>query len=623
MNNTEPYGNKIVLAALNASYVHSNPALYALRRSAYAFLHRKDKPDRLSAAAEIGSCPVIELAEYTINDRYEDILFDLISRNADVIGLSVYIWNALLSQQLLADLRRLYPLCPENDNAKESNEESTEESVERRGSVPVILFAGGPEAGTHPEQYLANCDFVMTGQGEYSFSRFCERMADAAFRGQKTGPEQGTGQRKKTRPGQGAEQWQRSALWKDLPGVICKENGIVHAAAADPEINHRFERELPFLYDGTEDFEHRIIYYETSRGCPFRCTYCLSSEETGVVFRDMETVRKELQFFLDQKAALVKFVDRTFNANTTRAREIWSYLRDHDNGITSFHFEIGADLLTEEDISLLKSLRPGLVQLEIGIQSTNPDTLRAIRRIADNEKIFRAVRQLLEKQNMALHTDLIVGLPFEDYASFGKSFNEVYGLYAHQFQVGFLKVLSGTEMERKAPEYGIVCSARPPYTVLSTKWITPGEIDQIRRIADMVDIFWNSGLFRHAMPYLERMFDSPFAMFEALSVYYKEQKGTGALSPRLRGAFLEQFAARTKEMRGEEAFAFDSAYFRELLRFDERLHFHPSRRMTAADTFYRSDGKCVRVEFDYSEKHPVTKEAAYRCLHEDGGTDHE
>ena len=563
---------KIVLAALNASYVHSNPALYALRRSAYTFLCKKDSTP-----------PQIELAEYTINDRYEDILFDLIEREADVYGFSVYIWNAQLCRQLLEDLRRLYPTGRGRETQKSAALFAGGSEAEARGRESrkaVYLFAGGPEAETHPEQYLTSCDFVMTGPGEYPFSIFCEKM-----------------------------------VWEELPGAVFYKDGKLQKVPQAEKARRGFAEEIPFLYDGTEDFEHRIIYYETSRGCPFRCTYCLSSGETGVIFRDMDTVKKELRYFLDRKAALVKFVDRTFNANAAKAREIWDFIRENDNGITGFHFEIGADLLKEEDLALLRQLRPGLIQLEIGIQSTHPKTLEAIRRTADNDRIFRAVTALLENENMALHTDLIVGLPFESYAVFKKSFNDVYALRAHQFQVGFLKVLAGTEMDRKAREYGIICSARPPYTVLETKWITPHEVDRIRRIADMVEIFWNAGLFRHALPYLETLFESPFAMYEALTVYYKEQKGSGALSPRGRGAFLEAFAenafAKSTPANGS-APAFDLSHLGELLRFDERLHFHPSRKMSARDTFRKKDGTTVTIEFDYTKTHPVTKEAAYR-----------
>ena len=567
-----PEQKKVLLAAVNASYVHSNPAVYALRRSACVYAENISVKQKDTASV----FPEIDIAEYTINDRYEDILFDLIKKNPDAIGLSVYIWNAQICLSLLDDLRRLHP------------------------SGELVLFAGGPEAATHPETYLDSCDFVLTGEGEYSFALLC-----AALSGVGTSVCSDTDRH--IFHGRDNTVLSGISLAESLPGAVFRKEGqICHSSAglSVPEMET-----LPFLYDGTEDFANRIIYYESSRGCPFRCTYCLSSAAAPVRFRRLETVKEELQFFLDRNVSLVKFVDRTFNANAARARDIWTFIRDHDNHTTCFHFEIGADLLREKDLALLRTLRPGLIQLEIGIQSANPETLSAIRRTADNEKIFHAVRTLTERQNMALHTDLIAGLPYEDYSSFAKSFNLVYGLRAHQFQLGFLKVLAGTEMKNHENDYGLISSSRPPYTVIATKWLTPVEMDRLHGIADMVDIFWNSGLFRHALPYLEKRFDSAFAMYEALLDHYRRELGRKSLSPRARGDFLAAFA-RTAEKQLSDIFSLE--IFEELLRFDSRLHFHPSRRMTAEDTFHFSGS--VRIRFDYSHIHPVTKEAACTVL---------
>lgn len=613
---------KILLAAVNASYVHSNPAVYALRRSACACAENtQPEPESNSFVF-----PRIDIAEYTINDRYEDILFDLISKNADVIGLSVYIWNAQICLSLLTDLRRLRP------------------------AGDLILFAGGPEASTHPEAYLDSCDFVLTGEGEYSFSRLCMLLSGTAapeFSG-KPAPEFSGN----SLPEDGSSLVPKGAtLAESLPGAVFREDGALrHSSSQAPA--PRMEA-LPFLYDGTEEFANRIIYYESSRGCPFRCTYCLSSSDAPVRFRSLKTVKEELQFFLDRSAALVKFVDRTFNANASRARDIWTYIRDHDNQKTCFHFEIGADLLREEDLALLRTLRPGLIQLEIGIQSANPQTLSAIRRTADNEKIFHAVRTLAETQNIALHTDLIAGLPYEDLSSFANSFDLVYALRAHQFQLGFLKVLAGTEMKRREKEYGLISSSRSPYTVIATKWLTAAEVDRLRGIADMVEIFWNSGLFRHALPYLENLFDSAFAMYDALSGRYHRELGRKALSPRARGEFLAAFAREEITLRTKTSLetrsplrtksplqtkiplhtkqTFPMETFEELLRFDNCLHFHPSRRMTGEESFRpeiiyaAGPSLCAektgtektgsfRIRFDYNHIHPVTKEACFTIL---------
>lgn len=599
---------KIVLAAVNASYVHSNPAVYALRRSAYAYAERtpglrKDGPCGPcdSSAFPGSSCipgsscfPRIEIAEYTINDRYEDILFGLIRENADVIGMSVYIWNARICLSLLKDLRRLRP------------------------AGELLLFAGGPEAATHPEEYLDSCDFVLSGEGEYSFSLLCASLSGSNL------PD-----------GQNTSSPDYTSIAATLPGAVFLKDGKLCFSSAGSSVPQMGD--MPFLYDGTEDFANRIVYYESSRGCPFRCTYCLSSLDAPVRFRRLETVLEELQFFLDRRVSLVKFVDRTFNANASRARAIWTYIREHDNHTTCFHFEIGADLLQEEDLALLRSLRLGLIQLEIGIQSANPETLAAIRRTADNEKIFHAVRTLAEGQNIALHTDLIAGLPYEDAASFAHSFNLVYALRAHQFQLGFLKVLAGTEMKRREKDYGLVCSSRPPYTVIRTKWMTAGEIDRLRGIADMVDIFWNSGLFRHALPCLEKLFPSAFDMYDALLDCYRRRLDRKSLSPRARADFLSAFAKEAAEQATDGASqisrhisqngreTFSQQLFEELLRFDTCLHFHPSRRMTAEETFRlppslsgepASDIRTektgsVRILFDYSQIHPVTREARW------------
>ena len=624
---------KILLVAVNASYIHSNPAVYALRRSAYAYAESK----RLAHKDGSSAFPQIDIAEYTINDRYEDILFDLIGREADVIGMSVYIWNAQICLSLLADLRRLHP------------------------AGKLLLFAGGPEAATHPEAYLDSCDFVLTGEGEYAFSQLCAMLAGSfdIFN-----PEDSTSFTQTIIP-------DSKTLTNSLPGAVFLKEGTLQYSSAKTPVPQMDT--LPFLYDGTEDFENRIIYYESSRGCPFRCSYCLSSLDSPVRFRNLETVKKELQFFLDRNVSLVKFVDRTFNANASRARDIWTFIKEHDNNKTCFHFEIGADLLRDEDLALLQSLRPGLIQLEIGIQSANPETLAAIRRTADNEKIFHAVRTLAKPQNIALHTDLIAGLPYEDLASFSASFNLVYALRAHQFQLGFLKVLAGTEMQRKESEYGLISSSRPPYTVMATKWLTAAEIDRLRGIADMVEIFWNSGLFRHALPYLEKRFDSAFAMYEELLSYYRRKLGKKSLSPRARGEFLAAFGRETHSAEAQKLQTlntletpsaqdifetrktcaapnsnenFSLEVFEELLRFDNCLHFHASRRMSAEETFHApalayagilsdtdflSDTdilpdadlpvcpqdrktektRSIRIRFDYTHTHPVTREATF------------
>lgn len=617
---------KILLIAINAKYIHSNLAVYSLKASAGKYE------------------PMIEIAEYTINHQLDDIFSSIYQKKPDLLFLSCYIWNRREILELTANLKKVLP--------------------------NIIIWLGGPEVSYDSMELLnqnPQIDGVMIGEGERTFKKLLAYYVDyegslvttkgIAFRGNPAEESE----RQIYEPILGREgAWKRNAAQKIRS--VCFNEADVPMQTLD---------ELPFVYNNIEDFTHRIIYYESSRGCPFRCSYCLSSLDAPVRFRNLETVKKELQFFLDRNVSLVKFVDRTFNANASRARDIWTFIKEHDNNKTCFHFEIGADLLRNEDLTLLQSLRPGLIQLEIGIQSANPETLAAIRRTADNEKIFHAVRTLARTQNIALHTDLIAGLPYEDLASFANSFNLVYALRAHQFQLGFLKVLAGTEMQRHEKEYGLISSSRPPYSVIATKWLTATEIDRLRGIADMVEIFWNSGLFRHALPYLEKGFPSAFVLYDELLTYYRRELGKKSLSPRNRGEFLAAFArtactADHKKTSLREnpdmlfsdkssgnhfdrvkEFSFD--IFEELLHYDMHLHFHPSRRMTAEETFRlpvslitkssnisntsstsnASDSSnsspdtgsnpnkktgTFRIRFDYNHIHPVTKEADYAVL---------
>ena len=520
---------QILLVALNAKYIHSNPAVYSLAACANAVSNN------------------VSIAEFTINDRYEDVLRGILLRKPEVIGFSVYIWNVEFMKQLMEDINRIAP--------------------------SIRLMAGGPEASNDPKTYLAWCELVMLGEGERNFRTIAACIKDKA-----------------------------AIPLENMEGVAYKDPEIViHAPGprSVPDID-----QIPFLYTGLEAFENRIIYYESSRGCPFRCSYCLSSIEKKVRFRSMDLVRSELQYFLDQKVKQVKFIDRTFNSSSKRALEIWTYIKEHDNGVTNFHFEIGADLLTEEELQLLSSLRPGLVQLEIGIQSTHEPAMQAIRRTADNSRIFRNVRRLRSAYNINLHTDLIAGLPYEDYVHFQKSFNDIYPLYADQLQLGFLKVLKGTDMYARRDEYGLIYSSRQPYEIFATKWISYEEIAKLHRVCDAVELFYNSQMFRRSLKYLEQYFDSPFAMYESLAQYLDLHHLAGVgISVKKKYDILEDF--------GREHGAGDVLGL--WIHFDQMLHTHQSRRMTARETFPWPDGAKTYV-FDYTKMHPVTGEAACAVL---------
>lgn len=536
---------QFLLVAVNAKYIHSNPAIYSLR--AYAGEQYR---------------PYIQLAEYTINQKPEEILADLYQRKPEVIGFSCYIWNFEMIRRLLQELPKVLP--------------KTE------------LWLGGPEVSFHGEELLKEIPSVkgiMAGEGEATFQELLQYYVEKReSHKDPENPEEHTG----TEEG-----------LKKIDGLILQSGKTGQRAPLDLPA-------LPFLYEHLEEFQNKIIYYESSRGCPFRCSYCLSSIDKKIRLRPMEAVKKELQFFLERKASQVKFIDRTFNCSREHSLEIWRYIRDHDNGITNFHFEIAAHLLQEEEIALLSQLRPGLVQLEIGIQSANEKTLREINRFADISRIREAVSRLNENHNIHIHLDLIAGLPYEDYDSFAESFQQVYSMEPQQLQLGFLKVLKGTSMEERAEEYGLVYEGRPPYEVLYTNWISYGELLKLKRIEEMVELYYNSSQFTHILPVLLQNFDHAFQMYEALADYY-EREGLFLQTP-ARGYRYRALLSFACETDGERA-----ALYRELLTFDFYLREKAkSRPDFAADlsayhetiwNFYREEEKSPDYLTGYQNYH--------------------
>ena len=411
----------------------------------------------------------IELAEYTINQELDFILEDIYKRKPDLLGISCYIWNIHYVELLVKDIHKVLP------NTK--------------------IWLGGPEVSFDGEDSLKRMPAVtgiMLGEGEKTFLEV-------------------------------------SKCYDEGKDDLSHVTGIVYRLNNDQIIQTKVRTDLldltevPFLYDDLAPFENRIIYYETSRGCPFSCSYCLSSVDKRVRFRDVEIVKKEIQFFLDKKVAQVKLVDRTFNCKKSHCMEIWNYLLEHDNGITNFHFEISADLISEDELNILKNMRPGLIQLEIGVQTTNPVTAKEIRRNASFENITKVVKKVNTFKNIHQHLDLIIGLPYEDYHSFANSFNEVYALEPEQLQVGFLKVLKGSYMHEMANTYGIIYRDRPPYEVLYTKWLSYNEVLRLKGIEEVVEVYYNSGQFKHTLQYLVAQFKTPFHMYEALADYYEEK----------------------------------------------------------------------------------------------------
>ena len=544
---------KILLAACNAKYIHSNLAVYNLK----------------SCSGEYSSSVVVK--EYTINQIRDDILKDIYLEQPDVVCFSCYIWNISFVRELVPDLKKILP--------------------------QVELWAGGPEVSYDAVEFLKkNPVFfgVMVGEGEETFHELAGYYIERK-------PETLSG----------------------IRGVAFRDEN------KGRDIVHTGWRELmdlskvPFAYSNLTEFKNRIIYYESSRGCPFSCSYCLSSIDKKLRFRDIELVKKELQFFIDNKVPQVKFVDRTFNCKHDHAMEIWRYITENDNGITNFHFEISADLLRAEELALMKTMRPGLIQLEIGVQSTNPQTIKAIRRTMDFEKLKGIVEQIHSFGNIHQHLDLIAGLPYEGYDSFHKSFCDVYALRPEQFQLGFLKVLKGSYMMEMTGEYQILYKDREPYEVLSTAWLTYGEILRLKMVESMVEVYYNSGQFKNTLVFLEKYFDDPFRMYEALGRFY-EKKGYSEIShSRMRRyEILMEFAGEQKEIPSEalsDVMLLD-LYLRENLKSRpsfasdqkpyERLiwDYRKAKKIpkTAHIEVFR-DGK--KLLFDYTDRDPLTNNA--------------
>lgn len=544
---------KILLAACNAKYIHSNLAVYNLK----------------SCSGEYSSRVVVK--EYTINQLRDDILKDIYLEQPDVICFSCYIWNISFVRELVPDLKKILP--------------------------QVEFWAGGPEVSYDAVEFLKkNPAFfgVMVGEGEETFHELAGYYIE-----------------------------RKPETLSEIRGVAFRDEN------KDRDIVHTGWRELmdlskvPFAYSNLTEFKNRIIYYESSRGCPFSCSYCLSSIDKKLRFRDIELVKKELQFFIDNKVPQVKFVDRTFNCKHDHAMEIWRYITEHDNGITNFHFEISADLLCAEELALMKTMRPGLIQLEIGVQSTNPQTIKAIRRTMDFEKLKRIVEQIHSFGNIHQHLDLIAGLPYEGYDSFHKSFCDVYALHPEQFQLGFLKVLKGSHMMEMTGEYQILYKDREPYEVLSTAWLTYGEILRLKMVESMVEVYYNSGQFKNTLVFLEKYFDDPFRMYEALGRFY-EKKGYSEIShSRMRRyEILMEFAGEQKEiplealsdvmlldlylrenLKSRPSFASDQKPYERLIWDYRKAKKIPK---TAHIEVFR-DGK--RLLFDYTDRDPLTNNA--------------
>ena len=514
---------RFLLCGINAKYIHSNLAIFSLK----AYADRKKIP-----GAEI------ILKEYTINNYVEDILQDLYEEKADVVIFSCYIWNISFVRELAAELKKVSP--------------------------DVKIWAGGPEVSYAANKFLMEnpaFDLIMQGEGEEVFSELicltveekC-RIKDVYKQSESKKVLSGIVEKRYFIERKQAVKEEKDIEDKHFAGEdnvyptnyidmskLQKLQGIAvrdflgEAALGNAEsnignktkiINTGFATlmdmdTIPFVYEDFHLFEHKILYYETSRGCPFCCSYCLSSVDKTVRFRSLPIVKKELDAFLEAKVPQVKFVDRTFNCNRQRAIDIWSYLVEHDNGITNFHFEISSDLLGEEELELFAKMRPGLIQLEIGVQSTNGETVDAIHRHMDLDKLFHYVDRVHKLGNIHQHLDLIAGLPYENYERFGCSFDDLYAHEPDQLQLGFLKVLKGTMMEEEVKKYSILYRNQPPYEVLGTKWLSYDEIILLKGVEELVELYYNSGQYTLTLKYAVPFFESPFRFYEMFSAWYR------------------------------------------------------------------------------------------------------
>ena len=583
---------KFLLAAVNAKYIHSNPGIYSLK--AYA---ERTRGDLFPEGAGLPSVHV-EIGEYTINNQMEQILEDIYRRKPDMVGFSCYIWNIVPCLELVRDLHKVLP--------------------------DTDIWLGGPEVSFDALELLGREPEVlgiMKGEGEETFAALLNCYEKLGMSVRRSAGMSGCRDQEKKEE----EFWESLS---SLPAAAYRgKDGTIQDHPVRPVMDMS---QIPFLYSRLEGFENRIIYYESSRGCPFSCSYCLSSVDKSVRFRDLELVKRELDYFLENRVPQVKFVDRTFNCRKSHALEIWRHIKEHDNGVTNFHFEIAADLLDEEELELIGTMRPGLIQLEIGVQSTNPRTIREIHRVMDLERLKKVVARINAGHNVHQHLDLIAGLPWEDYSSFHRSFNEVYAMEPEQLQLGFLKVLKGSFMYKQAESYGLVYRDKPPYEVLSTKWLSYDDVLKLKGIENMVEVYYNSGQFTRTLKYLEDWWKDAFVLYEQLADYYEQRGLTGLNHSRLaRYEILHDFVEERTEgdfLMGAEDTLMCDLYLRENAKsrpsfaLDQSPYKEKIRSLTPE---LRGLGTRVHAEvlrsgkimlFDYRKRDPLTHNAEMICL---------
>lgn len=482
---------KVLLVGVNSRFTHSNLAIRYLK----AFTEDLDY-----------KCFI---KEFSINDRVERIVQEIIAEKADIVAFSCYIWNKDYVKQI-SDLVKLI----------DSN---------------VKLLFGGPEVSFDSEKYLKDslADYLIEGEGEETFREFIECIIN-------------------------------NRKLKDVEGLYYKENNEIFYGGKRKLMDLN---KVVFPYTIDDDLNNKIVYFESSRGCPFNCKYCLSSTIRGVRFMNLERVKRDLQFLIDRKVRLIKFVDRTFNCSDEFAMGIWEYLMSLDTE-TIFHFEISADILSDKQLKLLEKAQKGRFQFEVGVQTTNNEVLKNINRFVVFEDIKKQVMTLKKYGNIKQHLDLIAGLPGENFDSFKKSFNDLYAIEPDEIQLGFLKILKGAPMQDEVEKWGIVHSNYTPYEVLKTKDISYEEIILLKRVEEMVDKYYNSQKFSTILKYFVKKFNTPFDFYYELGQFFYEK---GYLSRNISSVdYYKVFIEFNMEKLKEEDFALKEIVKHDYLKYNKK-----------------------------------------------------
>lgn len=410
----------------------------------------------------------VDIREYTINNQADYILKDIYKGGYDAVFFSVYIWNVLDIMSLCENLKKVMP--------------------------NLIIGLGGPEVSYDSENLMKKygfIDYILYGEGEVTFREVCLMLNNKMES-------------------------------KDIKGLVWRDKGYIKVNEERPYLQDLDLIPSPYDNMDTKEYENRIVYYESSRGCPFNCQYCLSSAIKGLRYFSLERVKKDLKNLINARVSQIKFIDRTFNAKKKTAMEIMKFLMENDNGFTTYHFEVTAHLIDDEMLEFLKECKPGLFQFEIGVQSTDQNVLEACGRKDDFKKLSRVVTKIESYKNIHQHLDLIAGLPYESYEGFEKSFNDVYNLGIEQLQLGFLKMIKGTGIRNMADMHGFKYKSYPPYEVLSNRYISYEEILKLKDIEEMVERYYNSGNFRMSVSFIVKRYykDSPFKFYEEFANFH-------------------------------------------------------------------------------------------------------